>query len=67
MASNDEIESRNIVRMYSWEVEERIPNDADAHILGEAISQEAGPYEPQRLAAPWYRFFEPTDEPDSET
>ena len=61
MASDEERESRKIVRMYSWEVKERIPPGSDARILGEVLNEEAGPYDPQGLAEPWRKFFEPAE------
>lgn len=66
MASDDERESRKVVRMYSWEVEKRIPPGSEARILGEVLSKEAGPYDPRGLAEPWRKFFQPAESSDQE-
>lgn len=54
---DDARESRRIVRMYSWDVEERLPSGSNAQVLGHVLAQERG--DPRDIAEPWRRFFEP--------
>ncbi|KAL4894972.1 hypothetical protein BDV59DRAFT_174226 [Aspergillus ambiguus] len=53
---DDVRESRRLVRIYSWDVEERIPPQSDAHQLGKALIEDRGDHE--TLTAPWRKFFE---------
>jgi hypothetical protein len=64
MATNDIPESRKAVRTYSWEVEERLPPDNDAHALGLILADEKGDI--QSRTAPWRRFFDPRDETEND-
>ena len=66
MASDDVRESRKLVRMYSWDVEERLPPGSDAHVLGQVLSKEASRDDPQSLTAPWRKFFESDESTDKE-
>ncbi|KAF9891837.1 hypothetical protein FE257_003322 [Aspergillus nanangensis] len=56
MSVEDVRESRTMVRMYSWDVEERIPPESDAHSLGQSLIEDRGDRE--SLTAPWRKFFE---------
>lgn len=60
----DDIETRRIVRIYSFEAEERLPPSSDAHALGRVLSEEEPSLED--ITAPWRRFFEPWEAQDSE-
>jgi hypothetical protein len=64
MATDDVQESRRLVRMYSFDVEKRLPPGSDAHFLGQVLGEERGDL--QSLTAPWRKFFEPC-EPAEET
>lgn len=64
MASDDVRESRKLVRMYSWYVEERLPPGSDA--LGQVLGKEASRDDSQSLTAPWRKFFEPDELTDKE-
>jgi hypothetical protein len=66
MASDDVRESRKLVRMYSWDVEERLPPGSDAYILGQVLGQEASRDDLQSLMTPWRKFFEPDEPTDKE-
>jgi hypothetical protein len=56
MASDDIRESKNLVRIYSFELEERLPPGNDAHVLGKILGEEDGSIE--SVSAPWRKFFE---------
>lgn len=62
MAAEDELESRRMVRMYSFDVEERLPPGSNAYVLGQALEQEVGVHVSGRdlesVTAPWRRFYE---------
>ena len=56
----DEVrESRKLVRIYSFEVEERISPDDDTYELGQVLRTNSG--DPRNVAAPWRNFFEPPE------
>jgi len=42
---------QQLVRTYSWEVEERLPPQSDAVVLGHVLGQEV------RRESPWRMFF----------
>lgn len=56
---NDALESRMLVRMYSWEVEERLPPGSAAHPLAQTLIEDRGDRE--SVTAPWRKFFEPQE------
>lgn len=56
---DDVRESRRLVRIYSWDVEERIPPESDARPLGQTLIEDRGEYE--TLTAPWRKFFNPQE------
>ncbi|KAK2776167.1 phytanoyl- dioxygenase family protein [Colletotrichum kahawae] len=53
---NNISESRQIVRAYSFEVEERLPPERDAHDLAHVLAQNQGSRDDAR--DPWRSFFE---------
>lgn len=53
---NNISESRQIVRAYSFEVEERLPPERDAHDLAHVLAQNQGIRDDAR--DPWRSFFE---------
>lgn len=53
-------ESQKLVRMYSFDVEERLPPHNDAHQLASVLGRDKS--DPDTLAAPWRKFFEPWDQ-----
>ncbi|KAM7184346.1 phytanoyl-coa dioxygenase [Rhypophila sp. PSN 637] len=59
----DARESRRLVKTYSWEVAERLPNGSDSrsNILSQVLHDSAGEPDPKSLASPWRKFFEPAD------
>lgn len=57
MATEDMHMSRNAVRAYSWEVEDRLPLENDAHALGIILANDRDDID--NLTAPWRKFFEP--------
>ncbi|KAF2104705.1 hypothetical protein NA57DRAFT_70913 [Rhizodiscina lignyota] len=57
MASDEDLESRRIVRMYSWDFEERLPEDSEAYALGQVLCDDRGDRE--SITEPWRKFFEP--------
>ncbi len=57
MATDDARESKKLVRMYSFDVEERLPPGNDAHVLGQVLGEDRGDL--QDLIAPWRKFFDP--------
>ena len=60
---NDITTSKKLVRMYSFEVEERLPPDNPAHPLGQVLHRHTG--DPSTVNSPWHKFFEPYN-PSSE-
>jgi hypothetical protein len=60
----DNAEIRRIVRIYSFEAEERLQAPSEAQALGHILSEE----EPclEDIVAPWRRFFEPWDPLETE-
>lgn len=54
---DDVRESRRIVRVYSGEVERRLPQDCDARVLVENLNQNR--LDPRYASSPWRKFFEP--------
>lgn len=63
VSSEDERESRQIVRMYSWDVEERLSSADDAYALGQVIREDR--MDRESINAPWRRFLE-SYQPSSE-
>ncbi|KAJ9142056.1 Phytanoyl-dioxygenase family protein [Pleurostoma richardsiae] len=57
MTTEDVRESRRVVRLYSFEVDQRLPSGNDAHRLGQALAQDRGDI--QAVTAPWRKFFDP--------
>lgn len=60
----DDIEIRRIVRIYSFEAEERLQAPSEAQTLGHILSE--GEPSLEDIVAPWRRFFEPWDPPGTE-
>lgn len=58
-------ESRNLVRVYSFTAEERLPPGTDAHVLGRVLHEEEDENS-ETIARPWRRFFEPWEPADDE-
>ena len=58
-------ESRNIVRVYSFTAEERLPPETDGHVLGRVLREEEGG-DPETIARPWRRLFDPWEPADDE-
>lgn len=54
---NDARESRLLVRMYSYDAEERLPPGNDAHALAHILAD--GLDSREAAIDPWRRFFEP--------
>ncbi|KAI1502349.1 hypothetical protein F5X99DRAFT_379172 [Biscogniauxia marginata] len=54
-------ESRRLVRMYSSDVEGRLPHGSNAQALGQILSRDCP--DPRDISNPWRKFFE-TWEPD---
>ncbi len=55
-----------MVRMYSWEVEGRLPPGSDALLLGQALGEEVKGDSLRSITEPWRRFFEMDEEMDKE-
>lgn len=55
-------ESTQIVRTYSFEVEERLPPERDAHALAHILAQHQGSRDDAR--DPWRSFFESSFDSD---
>ncbi|KAK3994206.1 phytanoyl-CoA dioxygenase [Cladorrhinum sp. PSN332] len=53
----DSRESRKIVRMYSWDVAERLPPDQR---LGRILTESVAGDDPRTISSPWRKFFEPS-------
>ncbi|KUI53386.1 hypothetical protein VP1G_00696 [Cytospora mali] len=54
-----EVDARSIVRSYSFEVEQRLPEGTPAHTLGQALVAERRNGGLDNVTAPWRAFFEP--------
>lgn len=65
MEANVARESRTLVRVYSFKVEERLPPEADAHLLGHVLREEEDG-DPESIVRPWRKFFEPWEPADNE-
>lgn len=50
-------ESRRLVRMYSFDVVDRLPAGNDAYRLGRVLKQSVG--EARSPTDPWLKFFQP--------
>ncbi|KAI8627667.1 hypothetical protein F5Y19DRAFT_440740 [Xylariaceae sp. FL1651] len=57
--ANDVMESRRLVRMYSGDVEGRLPHGNDAHFLGQVLAYDRP--DPRHVASPWRKFFDPPE------
>ncbi|KAF2432109.1 hypothetical protein EJ08DRAFT_648471 [Tothia fuscella] len=64
MALEDIKESKKLVRLYSFDVEERLPPGSEAHLLGQILSDDNGT--PEDLTAPWRKFFDSHKPSDGE-
>ncbi|KAJ3576728.1 hypothetical protein NPX13_g3610 [Xylaria arbuscula] len=62
--SDDVRESRRLVRMYSSEVEGRLPPGNKSHVLGQVLSRDKP--DPRDINNPWRKFFDPPELSDSE-
>ncbi|KAK5625865.1 hypothetical protein RRF57_001581 [Xylaria bambusicola] len=62
--ADDVRESRRLVRVYSGDVEGRLPPSGKSHVLGQALSQEKPNSEDFRN--PWRKFFDPPELSDIE-
>lgn len=51
--------ARKLVRMYSLEAAERLPQDNDAHFLAQVL-KESVPESARNIISPWRRFFDPS-------
>ncbi|KAI0600022.1 hypothetical protein F4775DRAFT_547723 [Biscogniauxia sp. FL1348] len=60
-AVDDARDSRRLVRMYSGDVEGRLPYGSNAQVLGQVLSQERP--DPRDVSNPWRKFFD-TWEPE---
>lgn len=60
---DDVRESQKLVRMYSFDAEERLSQPNDAHQLASVLGREKGDLD--TLTAPWRKFFEPWGQGDS--
>ena len=59
MANDLAMESRGIVRSYSFEAEHRLPEGSQAHTLGLALVAERETGRLEDITTPWRVFFEP--------
>lgn len=50
-------ESRRLVRMYSFDVVDRLPAGSNAFALGQILNQSVG--EARSSTDPWLKFFQP--------
>ncbi|KAI1362156.1 hypothetical protein F5Y08DRAFT_355550 [Xylaria arbuscula] len=62
--SDDVRESRRLVRMYSSEVEGRLPPGNKSHVLGQVLSRDKP--DPRDINNPWRKFFDPPELSDGE-
>jgi hypothetical protein len=58
MDGDDTRESLRLVRMYSWEVDNRIPSTSRAYQLSQALINQRDALD--QIAAPWRALLEPT-------
>lgn len=59
MATDMRVEARGVVRSYSFEVEQRLAEGTQVHILGHALVAERRNGSLDDLTTPWRAFFEP--------
>ncbi|KAI1750559.1 hypothetical protein F4782DRAFT_509432 [Xylaria castorea] len=62
--ADDVRESRRLVRMYSGDVEGRLPYGGKSQVLGQALSQDKPDL--RDIANPWRKFFDPPDLSETE-
>ncbi|KAI0448306.1 hypothetical protein F5B21DRAFT_498008 [Xylaria acuta] len=62
--ADDARESRRLVRMYSGDVEGRLPCGGKSQVLGQALSQNKP--DPRDIANPWRKFFDPPELSETE-
>ncbi|KAI1276256.1 hypothetical protein F5Y07DRAFT_366932 [Xylaria sp. FL0933] len=53
------MESRRLVKMYSGDVESRLPSSGKTQVLGQALSHDKP--DPRDIANPWRKFFDPPE------
>ncbi|KAI1124220.1 hypothetical protein F5Y10DRAFT_250067 [Nemania abortiva] len=62
--TEDGMESRKLVRMYSGDVEERLPHGGKSQVLGQVLSREK--LDPRDVTNPWRKFFDPPELSETE-
>ncbi|KAI0487790.1 hypothetical protein F4859DRAFT_525824 [Xylaria cf. heliscus] len=62
--TDDVRESRRLVRMYTGDVEGRLPHGGKSQVLGQALSHEKP--DPRDVANPWRKFFDPPELSETE-
>ena len=62
--SDDIRESRKLVRMYSGDVDGRLPPGNKGHVLGQALSRDKP--DPRDINNPWRKFFDPPELSEAE-
>lgn len=58
MEAEDDVRGRAIVRAYSFEVEQRLPEGHDAYILGQALAHNRETTDRNAMTR-WRTFFDP--------
>lgn len=62
--ADDVRESRRLVRMYSGDVEGRLPQGSKSHVLGQVLSR--GQQDPRDMIDPWRKFLHPPELSETE-